>query len=68
MCSKFASVFDRVAKEGDWRIVRERPNVIISIKDSGSHLDQLAHSTIPVTKVELLFDPSYKMSNIITAI
>ena len=65
---KFASVFDKVASEGNWRTIRERVNVVISVKDEGCHFEQNANSTIPVTKVELLFDPKYKMSSIISAV
>ena len=57
MGSNFAKIFDKVSQEGKWRSlrVRDRPNLKISIRDGGSHIE--TDPCIPVVKIELLFDP-----------
>ena len=62
------NVFNQVSTTGDWRKIRirDRPNISISVNDSGSHIE--TDLLIPVIKVELLFDPKFNMSKVIYAI
>lgn len=65
---RFANFFNKIANSGNWRTLRtrDRPNIHVSVKDKGSHIDTEQH--IPVIKIELLFDPQFKLGNVVQAL
>lgn len=69
MGTTFSSIFDEENEIGEWRVIPTQgaKNIHISVKEQGCSKIN-TDSNIPVVKIELLFDPDFKLSDVIKAV